>query len=119
MKALLPKCWIWILPVTVGVHLSACKQQPSQQSEQVPPEAPRTVLVITEELRAKLAEADAADGQADHIVSKCVPCNLIMKGRPAYATTVADYTLQLCTADCKSLFEKDPAKTLLALKSSE
>ena len=111
-------CW---LPVfLVALSLSACRPEQSQPTSPPPSptatEAPAAPAPLTEEARAKLAQADAADGQVDHVVSKCVTCGLAMKGKVAYAATVEGYTFHLCSADCKRFFEKDPAKMLLALK---
>ena len=103
-----------ILAVAEGMCLSACERQPSQ-----PEQTTTAPLVVTDDLRAKLAEADGADGQVDRVISKCVTCKLQMKGKPAHAATAADYTVHLCSAFCKTTFEKDPAKALLALTASE
>jgi hypothetical protein len=66
-----------------------------------------------------LAKADAADGTVDKVVSKCVTCKLGMEGKPEFATTWGDYTVRLCSAECKETFTKDPEKALLALKFPE
>ena len=66
-----------------------------------------------------LARADAADGAVDKVVSKCVTCKLGMEGKPEFAATWGDYTVHLCSAECKETFTKDPEKELLALKFPE
>lgn len=63
-----------------------------------------------------LVKADALDGTTDKIVSKCAGCGLSMDGDPAHALTVGEYTLHLCSAECKTDFEKDATKAVLALK---
>lgn len=68
---------------------------------------------------AVLAKADAADGTVDKVVSKCVTCMLGMEGKPEFAAAWGEYTVHLCSAECKETFTKDPEKALLALKFPE
>jgi len=89
----------------VCTALTACSQSTT------PPPA----VVVTEELRARLAVTDAADAKTDHVIAKCVLCNLQMAGKPQFAVPVGEYTVQLCSAGCRDHFSKDPAKALLAL----
>lgn len=63
-----------------------------------------------------LVKADALDGTTDKVVSKCAGCGLTMDGDPAHASKVGEYTLHLCSAECKADFEKDATKAVLALK---
>jgi hypothetical protein len=65
---------------------------------------------------AVLAKADAADGKADKVVSKCLTCMLGMEGRPENAATYGKFTLHFCSTTCKEKFLKDPEKAVLALK---
>jgi YHS domain-containing protein len=67
-------------------------------------------------VEAKLAKADAFDGKVDKVVTKCLGCGLGMDGKKELAATTAGYTLYLCSAHCKSEFEKDPNKAVLALQ---
>jgi hypothetical protein len=68
---------------------------------------------------AAVAKADAADGTVDKVVSKCVTCMLGMEGKPEFAAAWGEYTVHLCSAECKETFTKDPEKALLALKFPE
>lgn len=107
----------WLPALLVALSLSGCSQQ-----ETAPPassEPPRAPAPLTDEARAQLANADAADGKTDQVVSKCVTCRLQMNGKAAQAATIDGYTVHLCSAVCKKMFEKDPATALLALKASE
>lgn len=65
---------------------------------------------------AALAKADAADGTADKVVSKCVVCSLAMDGSPDYAATYGEYAVHLCSKECREAFLKDPEGILAALK---
>ena len=114
-------CW---LPVyLVALSLSACRPEQSQPTPPPPSptatEAPAAPAPLTDEARAKLAQADAADGQVDQVVSKCVTCGLAMKGKAAHAVTVEGYAVHLCSAGCQTMFAKDPVAALLALKTAE
>lgn len=68
------------------------------------------------EIKAKLADADAFDGDVDKIVERCASCALGMHGSEKHASSYEGYTLRFCSADCKKLFDKDPAKMLAAMK---
>jgi Fe-S oxidoreductase len=70
-------------------------------------------------LLAAAAKADAADGTVDKVVSKCVTCMLGMEGKPEHAAAWGEYTVHLCSAECKETFTKDPEKALLALKFND
>ena len=70
-------------------------------------------------VEAKLAEADEFDGKTDKVVSKCASCTLGMDGKSEHALEVSGYTLHFCSEDCKTGFEKDTAKAILALKIPE
>lgn len=76
-------------------------------------------MAFTEEARAKLVAADAADGQTDQTVNQCVMCLLDMKGKPEHTATVEGYTLHFCSSHCKTSFDRDPVRSLLALPDSE
>ena len=62
-----------------------------------------------------LADADAADGAVDHVVSQCASCQLHMAGDPARASKVGDYEVHLCSAACKDRFDGDPKGVLAAI----
>lgn len=65
----------------VCVALTACDRQTKPQPEPTPAASPGPALQLTEELRARLEAADAADGKTDHVVEKCVSCRLQMAGK--------------------------------------
>jgi hypothetical protein len=65
---------------------------------------------------AALAQADAADGKVDKVVSKCLTCMLGMEGKPENAATYGQYTLQFCSTSCKEAFLSDREKAVLALQ---
>lgn len=56
---------------------------------------------------AGLASADAMDGTADHVVSKCAGCKLMMDGKEEHSVAVGDYTLHLCSTTCRDHFVGD------------
>ncbi len=84
------------------------------------PEATPTVSADDAEVDTKvlgiLGKADALDGKTDKVVSKCAGCGLSMDGDPAHAAKIGEFTLHLCSVECKADFEKDPSKAVLALK---
>jgi hypothetical protein len=102
----------------ICVALTACDQQTKTQPEPPAANSRPPELKLTDELRARLAAADAADGKTDNVIEKCVSCKLQMAGKPEFASTVADYRVQLCSAGCKKAFEGDPGKLLLALPAA-
>ncbi len=66
-----------------------------------------------------LAKADAVDGAADKVVSKCATCMLGMDGTPELSASYGEYKLHFCSEHCKESFTKDPEQALLALKFPE
>ncbi len=70
-------------------------------------------------VEAKLARADSFDGKTDKVVSKCPSCALEMDGSNEHALKVSGYKLHFCSADCKTGFEKDTTKAILALQIPE
>ncbi len=80
---------------------------------------PAASAAPTAGVTAMLAKADAVDGKTDKVVSKCPGCGLAMDGDPAHASTVGDYKVHLCSADCKKAFDGDPSKVVLALEIPE
>ncbi|MCG3147321.1 MAG: hypothetical protein PCFJNLEI_00760 [Verrucomicrobiae bacterium] len=94
--------WKQSLILLAGVGLIACSQSTP------PPPA----IVLTDELRIQLAAADAVDGKTDHVVAKCVLCNLKMDGKPQFAVPAGDYTVRLCSTGCRASFLADPAKAM-------
>ncbi len=70
-------------------------------------------------IEAKLAKADSFDGKTDNVVSKCLSCALVMDGSNEHALKVSGYKLHFCSEECKTGFEKDTTKAILALKIPE
>ena len=68
---------------------------------------------------AKVAEglktADVADGTEDKVVHKCAGCALGMDGDAAHTIEHEGYKLHMCSAMCKTHFEKDLAANLAKL----
>ena len=80
------------------------------------PEAPAAAAFTPDEATLKiLADADAADGATDHVVSQCASCQLHMAGDPAQSSQVGDYEVHLCSAACKHRFDADPKGVLAAI----
>ena len=117
MKRILLPTIICLPALLVALSLSGCGRQ--ETAPPVSSESPRAPVPLTDEARAQLAKADAADGKTDQVVTKCITCKLGMNGKAAHAATVDGYTVHLCSSVCKTMFEKDPATALLALKPSE
>ena len=88
------------------------------KGETVEPEAaaPPPAEITVE---AKLALADAADGTADKIVSRCAGCSLGMDGSSEHALELSGYELHFCSEGCKERFGAEPEKAILALAIPE
>ena len=106
-----------ILTATPGCR----KEKPAQK------ESPKEEVEVREDIdavtkaavEAKLTEADKFDGTIDKVVSKCPSCALEKDGKSEQALEVAGYKLHFCSEDCKTGFEKDTTKAILALKIPE
>jgi len=72
----------------------------SSEGEAVP-------AALDEATLAGLASADAMDGAADQVVSKCAGCRLMMDGKEEHSVAVGEYTLHLCSATCRDHFVGD------------
>ena len=70
---------------------------------------------MTEELGAKLAAADRADGEEDKVVSKCPGCSLAMDGSHEHAFPAGEYSLHFCSDSCKDRFTDDLEQSVIAL----
>jgi len=68
---------------------------------------------------AKLARADAVDGEEDLVVSKCAGCALGMAGKAEHALAVGQYSMHFCAAECKARFARDPGAAVLAMEIPE
>ena len=115
MRSPIRQCNLPAVVALVALSLSACNQRATPPAK----ETPTSPAPLTDEVRALLVQADAADGQVDRIVTKCITCGLGMNGKAAHAVTVEGYTVHLCAAACQTLFEKNPTAALLALKATE
>lgn len=67
---------------------------------------------------AMLAAADLADGQKDHVVSKCAVCKLGMDGLAEHTSRHKGYEFRLCSAHCKETFDYDPDAVIRRLPRS-
>ncbi|GEM_PF-977082 len=94
--------------------------EPSQERSQVEEAAVLETVAIPDAVKpavqAVLAQADAADGTVDHVVSKCVGCGLAMEGTAEHALKVGGDELHFCSEDCKHRFAGNAADALLALE---
>ncbi len=70
----------------------------------------------SDELKMKLASADAVDGTTDHVVERCSGCRLAMNGKADHTIHVGDYTLHMCSKSCKAAFGKDLEANIVALE---
>ena len=106
--------------LAVAVMLAAtpgCRKEKQAQKESAKEEADvEKDIDKTAAVEAKLAEADGLDGKTDKVVSKCAGCALEKDGKSEHALEVSGYTLHFCSEDCKTGFEKDMTKAILALK---
>ncbi len=106
-----------ILAATPGCRRDKPVQEESAKEE---PEVEKDAGVDTKAaVQAKLAGADKFDGKSDKVVSKCPSCALGMDGKSEYALEVSGYKLHFCSEDCKTGFEKNTTKAILALKIPE
>jgi YHS domain-containing protein len=109
--------------LAVAVMLAAtpgCRKEKPAQEESAKKEVEAEKAVDTKAaVETKLAEADEFDGETDKVVSKCASCTLGMDGKSEHALEVSGYTLHFCSEDCKTGFEKDTTKAILALKIPE
>jgi len=101
-------------PACLGVLLTflaaACTKPAEPKAAATPP------LPVTAEVLAKLAKADALDGNVDKVVHRCAGCSLGMDGKAEYALAVDNYTMHFCKKGCLEAFRPDPAKEILALR---
>ena len=74
---------------------------------------------MTEELGAKLAAADAVDGETDMVISNCPGCALAMPGSHEHALPVGEYSLHFCSDSCQEDFSGDLAASVIALAIPE
>ena len=97
-----------------------CRKEKPAQKESAKEEGEAEKAVETKAaVEAKLAKADKFDGKTDKVVSKCASCALGMDGKSEHSLEVSGFTLHFCSDDCKTGFEKDTTKVILALKIPE
>ena len=102
----------------IGVANMAC-EKPAPAPKANEPAAPAKQegsAAPSAQVTAKLAQMDAFDGASDKVVGKCPACMMKMDGSKDHAFAYSGYTMHFCTAHCKETWEKDPSKSVLALK---
>lgn len=77
----------------------------------------RPEIQVTDKMMAALAVADAADGVTDHVVQKCIVCELSMKGTGQLKTSIGGYTVWHCSSACLRSFVQDPAQYLAKISA--
>jgi hypothetical protein len=97
------------LAILLPLLAAACSKPAEPKAPPAPP------LPITAEVLAKLAKADALDGNVDQVVHLCAGCNLGMNGKAEYPLAVGNYTMHFCKKACVEAFRPDPAKEIIAL----
>ncbi len=101
----------------VLVATQGCRKEKPAQKDSAKEEGEAEKAVDTKAaVEAKLAQADEFDGETDKVVSKCASCALGKDGKSEHALEVSSYKLHFCSEDCKTDFEKDTTKAILALK---
>lgn len=93
---------------------AACEKQPAEKAPDPSPAAAPAPL--SAELKAILAKADKADGAEDKVVHRCAGCALGMDGKAEFSLPVDGYTMHFCKEACREPFQKDPAKSIAAIK---
>jgi hypothetical protein len=109
--------------VLLGCGTKEAASPPAATAEVPAPEAPAgvgvtppTAVVVTPEMTAILAEADAKDGQSDKTVSLCASCALKMEGSPEHTLKVGEYTMCFCQESCLAKFSEDIPGHVLVMK---
>jgi hypothetical protein len=102
--------------------LPACGQQGAERGDAASePETAQTAeqaaaaIEVSETALAVLAKADAFDGAADHVVSRCPSCALAMEGSAEHTLQVGDYELHFCSDHCRGTFAEGAETALLAM----
>jgi hypothetical protein len=103
----------WVVGfVLLMVAISGCSSQSS-------PEESVDLGVPSAAALAVLDKADAADGNIDKVVEKCVACKLKMKGNPEHTVNFGEYQLHFCTEFCKEAFTRNPEEALASLDETD
>jgi hypothetical protein len=95
--------------------LIACGSTGKAVTPPVAEKAAVSTVASTVKVAEALKVADAADGTEDKIAHKCAGCALAMDGDAAHTINVDGYALHMCSASCKSHFEKDVGGNLSTL----
>jgi hypothetical protein len=104
------------LATAAGLALFLALAGCGKSDSALPPEPPPP---SEEEVRDRLARADALDGATDQVVGKCLTCNLSMDGLEKVTSTHGGYTLRFCARGCKDRFDRDPARAVGAVRFPE
>ncbi|SMP78778.1 hypothetical protein SAMN06265222_12726 [Neorhodopirellula lusitana] len=59
---------------------------------------------VSEQTLVKLQQADALDGQEDHVIGKCYVCSLGMDGKEELTVDTHGYEAHLCSSSCRDHF---------------
>ncbi len=87
-----------------------CDSQPATEPSAAPNAKSISVSAASQQ---KLAVADKADGNEDHVIERCYACSLGMKGQAEYAVEVDGYTAHFCSEECREHFQAN-AETVVA-----
>lgn len=109
---------LWVLAALLATGMASCSKKessttPTPKKAEKPAASPADSQA---EVVAKLAKADALDGQTDNVVTRCASCVLRMDGKPEHSLKALDYTLHFCTENCAHEFGKDLTKSVLAMQ---
>ena len=112
--------WAMVLG-TAAMFLPGCGDETPAPTTQPAASQPAAAAdAPSEAVLAMLVKADAADDdKTDKLVAKCAGCKLDMLGKAEFASKLGEYTVHLCSDDCKKGFDADPSKVILALKIDE
>jgi hypothetical protein len=119
---------MWSLLLLTFALLAGCAQQttppaeeaaaepvPEPVPEPAPEEAVPAAFEMTPDLEAKLAAADALDGEEDMVVARCPGCGFAMDGSAEYSVQAGQYAIHFCSQRDKDAFSKDLAGSLMAM----
>lgn len=104
--------YVAIAAIATAVVFAGCRKDESTTASSA---ASAVAKITDDQLLSKLAEADAADGTTDKVVSKCLMCKLGMDGDAAHSVEFMGYTLHFCKDDCLERFKQDSAKAIADL----
>ena len=109
--------WIVGLGLLCCVAVVGCGGgEQTAEAEVAAEEAAPAVAVEELTLEARLARADAADGQTDQVVQRCAACKLGMQGSADHAVQFGGYEWHFCSEGCAHEFEANPEEVVLALE---